>query len=281
MSTLHRAALVLGIALLAWAGPIAQVTPVAPATPETAADYQGEAAEQFLTKARIVRLRAIAQGVTGPGRATLQLDGKSHDAVFKDIEFQRPGVTQLDDGVVISNMEDNWRFEVAAYQIDRMIGLGMVPATVEREYRGKKGSLQWWVQSEMSEAERARRKVEPPNREDWNQQQLKMRLFDALLYNWDRHTNNILITKDFQLRLIDHSRAFLDYSEPRKAAELTRFSRSLLAGIEKLTLDSLKARIGRHIEVRKLNAILQRRDKILDLAKKRIADQGEAAVLYP
>ena len=79
-------------------------------------------------------------------RETLQLL-RDEGIEPKVIEYLRPGITQLGDASVIYNMEDNWRFEVAAYRIDRLIGLGLVPATIEREYRGRAGSLQWWVES--------------------------------------------------------------------------------------------------------------------------------------
>lgn len=272
MTLLARSATAVAAVLFTWTATIAQEgTPV----------YQGEAAEQFLRNARIMQVRAVGEGVTMPRRATLERNGIRQDAALKDIDFLRPGVTQLDDGSVIFNMEDNWRFEVAAYRIDRMIGLGLVPATVEREYRGKPGSLQWWLESEWSEASRRRNNIQPPDADAWEREQMKMRLFDNLLFNWDRHMNNILITKDFQLRLIDHSRAFLAYNDLRRQEELTRFSRSLLAGIEKLNRDDLRRQVGRYIEGSKITALLARRDKILELARTRVQERGEAATLYP
>jgi hypothetical protein len=108
-----------------------------------------------------------------------------------------------------------------------------------------------------------------------------MRLFDNLLFNWDRHTNNMLVTKDFELRLIDHSRAFLAYSDLMRPEELTRFSRSLLAGIEGLTRDDLRRQVGRYIEASKITALLERRDKLLELARTRVQERGEAVALYP
>ena len=266
-----RKIVALAVALLAWTTLAAQ----------DLLQYQGPSAEDFLARGRITRTRSLAEGVTAPRRATLERNGIMHDAVFKNIEFLRPGVTQLDDGTVVSNMEDNWRFEVAAYRIDRMIGLGLVPATVQREYRGNRGSLQWWVDAEMSEAERRRNNLEPPDREAWDQQQLKMALFDNLLFNWDRHLNNILITSDFRLILIDHSRAFLSYDQVRRERDLTRFSRSLLTGIENLTRDDLRREVGRWLETSKIDALLKRRDRILELARTAVAERGEAAVLYP
>lgn len=272
MKPVTRSTVALAGFLLASAGSLAQ---------QSLPDYQGDAVEQFLRSARITRVRSLSEGITAPRRATLERSGVVHDAVVKDIDYTRPGVTQLDDGTVISNMEDNWRFEVAAYRIDRMIGLGLVPATVEREYRGKPGSMQWWVDAERSEAERQRDKIEPTDKEAWDRRQLEMRLFDNLLFNWDRHMNNILMTKDFELRLIDHSRAFLAYDQLRRPAELTRFSRALLAGIESLTKKGLRDQVGRYISGNQIDTLLIRRDKILELAKQRIEERGEAAVLYP
>lgn len=272
MMPVARSAIAVAAVLFMWTGTLAQ---------QDTPPYQGEAAEQFLSRARIARVRSVGDGVTLPRRATLERDGTVQDAALKDIDFIRPGVTQLDDGAVIFNMEDNWRFEVAAYRIDRLIGLGLVPATVEREYRGKPGSLQWWVESEWSEADRRQNDIQPPDPERWEREQLRMRLFDNLLFNWDRHANNILVTKDFELRLIDHSRAFLAYDELRRPEELTRFSRSLLTGLERLNRDNLRREVGRYLETSKIDALLARRDLILELARTRVQERGEAATLYP
>ena len=261
------------VALCVWVG--------GTAAQQLAEVFQGEAIEAFLEEGRIRSMSSLSEGITGPSRATLERDGVTHDAVFKDIEYLRPGITQLSDASVIFNMEDNWRFEVAAYRIDRLIGLGLVPATLEREYRGKTGSLQWWVQSEMSESERRRQNRTPPDRESWNRQWSNAMLFDNLLYNWDRHGNNTLITSDFQIRLIDHSRAFLSYDQLRRPNELTRFSRSLLAGLERLNRDLLREHVGRYLEASKIDALLKRRDAILALAKQAVAERGEAEVLFP
>jgi hypothetical protein len=224
MTNLKRLVFVLAVALLPWSVPVAQ---------ETAEEFQGETVEQFLLKGRLTSMRNIPQGVTAPRRATLALDGLTHDAAFKTIDESKPGYTALQRGGEI-NFQDSWHTEIPAYEIDKIIGLGMVPATVERELNGQRGSLQYWVASMMPEAERVKKKVSPPDSEAWNRQMFKVRLFDNLIYNTDRHLNNILVTKDFQIRLIDHSRSFRPFDELREPKDLTRFSRSLLEGIQKL-----------------------------------------------
>lgn len=278
--------LVLG-ATAAWTAVGAQDAPqtppvaVAAAAPETAATYQGEAAEHFLTRARISQVRTMAEGVTAPQRATLVLDGVTRTAVLKSIDQERAGIMQLDTGQVELNFVDSWRTEVAAYRVDRMIGLGLVPATVERNYRGKSASLQWWLQVEMAEAERARRKIAPPDSEAWNRQTAKMELFDNLIYNTDRHQNNILVTREFEIRLIDHSRSFRQFTYLKPDNRLARFSRSLLAGIATLDREQMRQQIGRYVSRGQIDSLLRRRDAIVALAAKLVAERGEAAVLYP
>ena len=176
--------------------------------------------------------------------------------------------------------QDSWRTELAAYEIDKLIGLGMVPATVERSIRGKLGSLQWWVESMMPEAERRAKGLSAPDMDRWNKTVYKMRLFDELIYNVDRHLNNILVTDDFDLRLIDHSRAFRPFDELRTPEELTMFSRQLLAGLETLEFDALKKQLRKYLRDGQIRAMLKRRDAILALVKERVAREGEAAVLY-
>jgi len=248
---------------------------------ETAAQYQGPDVERFLASARIKSIKNLGRGVTSPQLVTLERDGVTHDAVFKTIDERRPGLTQLRGGVTELNFQDSWQTEIPAYVVDVIIGLGMVPATVERRISNQIGSLQWWVTSMVAEADRAKQQLQPPDKEAWDRQVLKMRLFDALICNTDRHANNILVTADFQLRLIDHSRSFRPEREPRNPELLTRFSRSLLDGLRRLDPQDLRKRAGRYLDGGQMGALIQRRDAILALANRLIAERGEAAVIYP
>jgi hypothetical protein len=271
MTNLRRVAFLLAVGVLSWTALVAQTSTEV---------FQGEAVEQFLLKAQVTGLRNIGQGVTLPRRATLELDGVTHSAAFKTIDESKSGYTPLQRGGEI-NFQDSWRTEIPAYEVDKIIGLGMVPATVEREVRNERGSLQFWVESMMPEAERLKKGVKPPDIEAWNRQMYKARLFDNLIYNTDRHLNNILVTKDFQIRLIDHSRSFRPFSELKQPKDLTRFSRSLLEGIQKLEESDLTKRVGRLLTPFQIRAVIARRDAILALAKAAVAQKGEAAVLYP
>jgi hypothetical protein len=106
-------------------------------------------------------------------------------------------------------------------------------------------------------------------------------MFDNLIYNVDRHLNNIQITGDWKVVLIDHSRAFRRFAQLRAETDLRRFSRSLLAAMEKLDEPTLAARLSRYLDRYQIEGILERRDLIVARAKRLAAEQGEAAVLFP
>jgi hypothetical protein len=267
----------LAIALLVW--PVSAQDAVQEGL-ETADQFQGPNAERFLARARVRSLRDIGTGVTLPQRATLLLDGVEGFAVFKTIDVKKPGISQFGRGSEM-NFQDSWKCEIPAYVVDLMIGLRMVPATVERTINGQSGSLQWWIQSVMSEAERLKQRVTPPDPEAFERRMLKMYLFDELIANVDRHLNNVRITADFDLRLIDHSRSFRDTRELKDAARLTRFSQALLDGLAKLEYQDLRKRTVRWLDDAQIRAVLARRDAIVELARKAIAEKGEAAVIYP
>ena len=271
MGSVRRVVFLLAIGLPGLNGLLAQ---------ETAEVFQGEAVEQFLLNAQMIAMREIGQGVTLPQRATLELDGVTHFAAFKTIDQAKSGYTEFARGGEIA-FQDSWRTEIPAYEVDKIIGLGMVPATIARQLRGRRGSLQFWVESMMSESQRVKKDVKVPDPEAWNRLLFKVRLFDNLIYNTDRHLNNILVTKDFQIRLIDHSRSFRPFHALRQPNDLTRFSRSLLEGIQKLQEQDLAARVGRLLTPYQIRALLKRRDAILALARSLVAQKGEAAVLYP
>ena len=116
---------------------------------------QGPQVEDFLRQAKIVGMKDIGKGVTIPRKATLDLNGTTGYAVFKTID-EKPEHPVNPGGDLEPEFQDSWRTEVAAYEMDKLIGLGMVPATVERTYENTPGSLQFWIDSKMDEATRVK-----------------------------------------------------------------------------------------------------------------------------
>jgi hypothetical protein len=219
--------------------------------------------EAFLKKARIVRARPAGKGVTNTVRVTLSDGALTHDASVQSIEeakarFETPYGTEL-------NFKDSWRFNVAAYRIDRLLELGMTPPSIERRYRTKPASFTWWLDDVlMDEQERLRNKQAAPDTDDWNQQMWITRLFDQLIANADRNLTNLLIDKQWTIWMIDHSRAFRNNPELSAPGNLSKVERRLLERLRELNADNLNKAVGDYLEPGQITTLLQRRDRIVE-----------------
>ena len=151
----------------------------------------GAEIEHFLREADITDRVEIGEGVTNPEKATLEMDGKVMYAIYKKVDEDY----------------DSWRYEVAAYELDKLLGLGMVPPTVERRTWGRKGCLQLWVEGKTLD----RFEGKPMDQVAWRRQVSVMWLFDDLTSNIDRHMNNAIVSPDGRLVLIDNSKTFRFY----------------------------------------------------------------------
>jgi len=241
--------------------------------------YQGTAIEEMLLKGKVSGMKELPEGVTLPKKATLEYNGEKHYGVWKTIDEGPVPSKELDRGVEVQ-FQDSWRTEIAAYELDKLLDFGMVPATVERVIDGKHGSMQFFVDSVMTEGDRVKKKVNPPNPVYWNQQVARIRLWDNLIYNTDRNLGNLLVTSDWKIRVIDHSRTFRPFEQLQDPKQLTIFSRTMLAKIEALNEPTLKEHLGKYLTPTQIEGLMKRRAAILALSKKLIEEKGAGAVLF-
>jgi hypothetical protein len=252
----------------------------------TAATAEGEPLdkaeiEAFLRDADIVDRQTLERGVTHSQRLTLSDGSRTLRAVWKTID-ESTHVKRFDRGLPELGFIDTYKNEIAAYELDKLLELDMVPPTVERKIGRHKGSVQLWVEDCITEAERFRNKMVPPDPPAWSEQVYKIRLFRQLMYDTDyKNASNILCDPDFKIWSIDHSRAFRVQTELLNRAYLRRFSRHLLDRLAQLDRPMLEKKLGPWMSPKTLDAILIRRDLILEHAESQVAERGEAAVLYP
>jgi hypothetical protein len=155
---------------------------------------------------------------------------------------------------------------VAAYRLDRLLDLEMVPVTAVREVGGVAGSLQFVTNRYLDEEQRAasgRGGGAPCAIPDqWE----AMLVFDALIYNEGRSKRRMLYdSATWKLLLVGHDRAFASRKgRPRHlesmALELTRGWETALNGLDDTLLDETFSDV---LDKRRIRALSQRRDELL------------------
>ena len=239
--------------------------------------------EEFLKTANIIKEEQMSgrEAVTSPWKLTLEKDGVTRNALWKNPEGMQKGYIE------------GWRYEIAAYLFDKYLELNMVPPTVERRFRGDRGSCQVWVDYEMSLKQKAEKNIKTPSIKifNWNRATYLHRAFDNLIANEDRHQNNILITKDWRMILIDHSRSFrsskkftkeLIFTEKHKEGPklMSELPRAFVEKIKALNFELMKNIVGEYLKDDEINAVLARKELILQAIDKLIKEKGEENVLY-
>jgi hypothetical protein len=218
--------------------------------------------EAFLSKARVGRARGVSKGITGTTRATLSEGALTHEASIQTVHERKQTFTSVR-GTEF-NFRDAWQFNVAAYRLDRLIGLHMVPVSIERSYNGREAAFTWWLDDVlMDEGQRLKKKAQPPDVRSWNQQMQLMRVFDELIANTDRNAGNILIRQGWRVALIDHTRAFRWSRELQAPATLKAIDRQVLAKLNALDRPTLEQAMERYIQGEEVTALLARRDLIV------------------
>lgn len=237
--------------------------------------------EDFLTRAKVVEAREIGSGITKPLRLLLEHQGRSLYAAFKSVELFKPRPQRKVGFPPEKEFTDDYHYECAAYLLDRELGLGMVPVVALRKWAGKRGAAVLWVPDAINESDRRERGLEPEDPGILGRQRALMRVFDALILNTDRNLSNQLITpEDWKLHLIDHSRSFrLSHRLPdRFQAIPVKLSRRLLERLEALEQERLQQLLRGVIAKGKIEALLARRDKILEKIAQDRQTYGDAYV---
>ena len=218
--------------------------------------------EEFLKQAKVVKVEDVPVGVTKPKRAYVTPGGLAGGFVFKELMPSRK-----------SGFFESYKSEIAAYELDKILGMGMVPPTVERKYDGVTGSAQLWV--EHCTLLRDRDTTKAPDMGAWNKQVYRQRVWDNLTANIDRNQGNLLMDDGWNLILIDHSRAFT--GSMNMPFPMNKIDKEFYEKLKALDEATIKAGLGKWL-FDGPKPILKRRDKIVDHFDKMIAQYGEAAV---
>jgi hypothetical protein len=212
------------------------------------ANLSAEALEAFLADARVAAVETLGGFTT---RVTLKDDGVELHALFMPTE------------------ERGMNPAVAAYRLDRLLGLDMVPVTVPRRIQGQAGALQFWPASSITEAERSAERLGSSAWCPLADQFEDMYLFDALSFNEARTPSRMLYSVDnFELLLVGNNFSFsTNRGRPEHLSgvpvELTPAWEQALRGLNEAELADA---LGDVLDRRRIRALLERRDYLLEIA---------------
>ena len=242
--------------------------------------------EEFLRTSQILRSEEIGEGVTKPFKLYLGGNGTKAEACWKNPRGLRDGFLE------------GWQYEIAAYRLDKLIGLNMVPPAVEREFNGKPGALIYWVTSEHSLLEIMEEGIEIPASARLHTDDMKYltRAWDSLVANDDRTQQNVLYTKDWRMILIDHSQAFrssrdyigrllfgakgLKRGSDGRPFLFRRLPRRFVDNVRNLDEEAVREAVGPYLIDKEIEAIIKRKSLLLAEIDGMIKENGEAKVLY-
>jgi len=231
--------------------------------------------EAFLRSAEIVDSKGTPIGVTAPRHVFFKPGGLAAGGALKAIE---PGK--------YDGYWESYKSEIAAYKLDRLLELDMVPPTVEVRVGGPRGqpaSLQLWIENTIMLKEQKAKHLEPPDGAKWNRQLHRVYLFDDLVANIDENEGNLLFDPQWNFIKIDHSRAFTGtLAEPfAPGRTLTQIDRPLFDRVKRLDRTTVKRAIGDLLETGALEAFFLRRDEIVKSLEKLAQEKGTANVFVP
>jgi len=132
--------------------------------------------EEFLKTAEIVGSQDIGEGVTKPIRLFLKKGDVEGSGAWKNPRGMQKGFLE------------GWQYEIAAYEMDKLLNMNMIPPTVEKKFKGKRGSLQLWMEDCVSYLKIMQQNIPmPPEQSDhYSNMKYVTRAFDSLIGNEDR-----------------------------------------------------------------------------------------------
>jgi len=251
---------------VAWALGLALQAQQSAAPPANAKIWVGRAAEieQFIRTTPIVKMEDLSVGVTHPKKATLPPGGPVQYLAWKAIPPAR-----------YSGYWESYLSEIAAYELDKLLQLNMVPPTVEREYKNDKGAAVMWASPTRSFKEfggKGAPDAPPIYAAAWAKQIAQAKMFDNLINNLDPNLGNWLVDPSWNLILIDHTRAFTGGTT--MIHQMTHIDPDLWARMRALDEPTIQSTLGKWLVRGGAKTLIQRRDKMQQIIDALVKAQG-------
>ncbi len=234
--------------------------------------------ERFLEEAEITEWNQPLNprlAVTEPWRLKLEKDGIVKYGWWKNVDGRHKGFM------------DRWRWEIAAYRLDKLLGLNMIPPYVEKRFQGSRGAISLDTDYMMKVREKQEKKIKCPPRYvySFNRATYLWRFWDNLIANADRNEGDIFITEDWRVIIIDHSRSFRTHKKFKhrgkgKDEPIKQLPRALVEKLKSIDFEMIRNAVGEYLTDKEIAAVLVRRELLLKEVDRLIEKFGENKFFY-
>ncbi len=232
---------------------------------------------EFLSTAEVIKFKEITSGKNRPLKVRLEKDGIQANAIFRMVNKKKTATVIY--GERYRDFHDSYVYECAAYNVSRLLRLDTVPPCVQRRFEDRDGSMQLWVENAKTIKDRMESGNPPENRR-WSRQRQAMRVFDVLIYNFDRNQGNMLLDATDKLWFIDHTRSFALSSEVPALDQIVWCERDMWEALKSLDKDTLVNLLTPEVEYARVISMAKRREKIVEHIQGLIDQRGAEVVLY-
>ena len=233
---------------------------------------------EFLRTAEVVDTKEIEGSSNRPLRLLLEKDGVRARAIFRTVDVERESMRHVQEHA--RGFRDNYTYEVAAYELSRLLGLRNVPPATLRTFDRQKGSVQLWVEKAKGVVDRIEEGIDPNHEKLWLYQKQNMAVFDNLIYNFDRNPGNILIDVLGQVWFVDHTRSFKKLPALNGRDDIKVCERSLYENLRNLDPEEVREHLDPYLTEVEIDALMARKKKLVKFLEKRIRRHGESAILF-
>jgi len=177
-----------------------------------------------------------------------------------------------------------YKSAIAAYRLDRVLQLDMVPPTVEVRSNGEMAALQLWVLNARLLRQLNERNLHAPDPVKWNHQLNRMYAFENLVANLDlEYEGSPIVDPQWNLIVLDHERAFTNtLVQPHEIGKkLNQIDRLFFDRIKVLDRATVNRAIGDLVDANAIDALFARRDNIVRAFEKLAAQNGAKQVFTP
>jgi hypothetical protein len=226
--------------------------------------------EIYLKTAEIIEVEIDnIEGRTAPWGVRLNDGEICRQAMFKYVDRPRP-----------THLPDSYHYEIAAYKVSKLLEYPVVPTVVEREIKETQGSLQLFLEGCFSLSQQQRSGIKPSNPQKFSDALSELAVFENLVF-CERDSEDIYIQEnDWKIWRVDFSEAFEPYAELNSEAAITVCSKELFHNLQRLEASEIKNALEPHLNDEEIDALLQRKELVIDKIKRLTQEKGEEAVLF-